>query len=165
VVVQDESIFTWEVKLKKLWAKQGSKLRKKITGSKAKTCVFGAISENGQQLFRQFPKCNSEYFIPYLKELITRFGKMLLYLDRASWHKTSKTVKDFLETHKDKIIVIWFPPGWPELNPVEECWRQGKNDDDLGAKFYSKFAEFKKAITAYYRTKRFKLDVYNYLCL
>lgn len=138
-----------------------------ITGSKEKTCCFGALAENGQQLFRQYPKCNSNYFIKYLKELqrkfIKTFAKIILYLDRAPWHK-SKKAQEFLDKHKDTIQIIWLPKGWPEVNPTEECWRQGKNDDELGAGWHSSPTEFRQAVKSYYRTKRFNLNLYNYLC-
>jgi hypothetical protein len=58
--------------------------------------------------------------------------------------------------------VIYFPKGSPELSAVEECWRQGK-DDLLLSKYYPGFAKLKTAITDYYRTKRFKLDIAKYL--
>ncbi|MGC1930295.1 MAG: hypothetical protein WA667_15075, partial [Candidatus Nitrosopolaris sp.] len=43
-----------------------------------------------------------------------------------------------------------------------KCWRQGK-DDLLVSRYYPKFQNLKKAITEYYRTKRFRLDITNYL--
>ena len=89
---------------------------------------------------------------------------MILYLDRAPWHKTSKIVNQYLKEHQKTIIIKWLPPKWPELNPVESCWRQGKNDDKLGLKYHSAFQDFKSSITAYYRTKKFKRNVFNYLC-
>ena len=41
---------------------------------------------------------------------------------------------------------------------VEECWRQGKQVL-LISEYYRTFADMCKAITAYYRTARFKLDI------
>jgi len=84
-------------------------------------------------------------------------------MDKATWHKKEARVKRFLRKHKDKIIVQWFPSGFPEANPVEECWNQGK-DDVVGSKFFDSFEEFEKAVITYYRTKRFNLDLYKYLC-
>ena len=43
-----------------------------------------------------------------------------------------------------------------------ECWRQGK-DDLLVSKYYPKFPNLKKTIAEYYRTKRFRLNIANYL--
>lgn len=68
-----------------------------------------------------------------------------------------------MKHNKHRLKIIWFPKGFPEANPMEECWNQGKNDL-LGCVFYDSFSDFKSAICNYYRTKRFKLDLYNYLC-
>lgn len=133
------------------------------TGLKDKTCVYGTIAETGKQFFRQYEKCNSEFFIPYLEALLSRFGKLILLLDRAPWHYTAKLTLKFLKEHKGCLKVLWFPTGWPELNPLEETWKQGKHDGELGGKLFDKFTEFQKAITTYYRTKRFNLSLFNYL--
>jgi hypothetical protein len=163
-VVEDESIFTYENRIRKKWAKKGSKPRIIQIGTKQKSCVFGALAENGQQLFRQYPKCNQNYFLQYVKELSRKFHKVILYLDRAPWHKTSKAVQQYFKKHQDRIVAKWLPPKWPELNPVEECWKQGKNANSLGLRHHLTFPEFKKAITTYYKGKRFKLNLFNYLC-
>jgi transposase len=61
------------------------------------------------------------------------------------------------------MIVEYLPKGSPEFSAVEECWRQGK-DDLLVSKYYPSFTNLKAAaITDYYRTKRFNLDIAKYL--
>ncbi|MBI5554054.1 MAG: hypothetical protein HY917_04935 [Candidatus Diapherotrites archaeon] len=65
------------------------------------------------------------------------------------------------DTYPD--CIRWFPVAFPEANPLEECWRQGKNNC-LGSTFHQTFQEFKKTTQKYYRTKRFKLNLYKYLC-
>ncbi len=37
-------------------------------------------------------------------------------------------------------------------------------EDVLGSKFFDTFEESERAVTNYYRTKRFNLDLYKYLC-
>lgn len=164
VVVEDESVFTYENRIKKRWFKKGSRPRIIQIGTKRKRYLFGALAENGRQLFRQSPACNQEYFLKYIKELKRKFPKMILYLDRAPWHKTSKKVNQYLKKHQETIMVKWFPPKWPELNPVEECWKQGKNANKLGLKYHPTFAEFTTSITDYYRTRHFNLNLFKYLC-
>ena len=163
IVVEDESIFTYDVKIRKIWAIKGSKPIVFTTGSKRKTVVFGALSKDGKQLFKQYDKANSDGFLDFIKILHKKFPKMILFLDKASYHKTEARVKCFLRKHRKSIKVRWFPSGFPEANPVEECWNQGK-EDVLGSTFYDSYVEFKREITKYYRTKRFNLDLYNYLC-
>ena len=67
-----------------------------------------------------------------------------------------------MEESKGVIRVEYLPKGSPGLSAVEECWRKGK-DDLLISRYYSKFLNLKKTIAEYYRTKRFRLDIRNYL--
>ena len=163
VVVEDESTFIYDVKIKSVWAIKGSKPRILTTGSHRRIVWFGALAEDGTQLFRKYQNADSDAFLQYLDELVQKYPKMILFLDKASYHKTEKRVRKFFRKHKDQIKVRWFPSGFPESNPVEECWKQGKSDV-LGSKFYDSFQEFEKATQTYYRTKRFKMDLYKYLC-
>jgi transposase len=133
------------------------------TGSHRRTVLFGALADDGTQLFRQKKNGDAENFLEYLDELRRKHPLMVLFLDRATYHKKDKKVLAYLLEHRKTLRVRWFPPGFPESNPVEECWKQGKGDV-LGSTFYESFDEFKKAVGKFYRTKRFKLNLYNYLC-
>jgi transposase len=146
-------------------AKKGSRPRVLVTGSKAKTCVSGAVADDGSQLFRQYAKCNSTTFLDYTNKLLKRYKKFVYFIDKAPWHLKTKKVREFFEQHQDRIIVLEFPTGCPEMNPVEPCWKDGKYDRRMGAKFHTSFKDFKKAVTLYYRTKKFNKNLYNYLCL
>jgi transposase len=136
-----------------------------VTGSKQRTCLFGAIADNGTQLFRQYAKCTSKEFIAFTTELLKRYDRFVYIIDKAPWHLRTKKVREFLGQHKDRILVLEFPTGCPEMNPVESCWKDGKYDKNLGATLHPSFRDFQKAITHYYRTHRFKKELYNYLCL
>jgi transposase len=85
----------------------------------------------------------------------------VLFYDGAPWHK-SKAVKEFLRNNSDSILSVMLPRCSPDLNPVEECWRQGK-DKIVGSVYPPSFDELKKATSEYYRTKRFNLELVNYL--
>jgi transposase len=163
VVVQDESIFVYDVKIRKIWVVKGSKPVVLATGSHRRTVAFGALADDGTQLFRLKANGDKHYFLEYLKELHRKYAFMVLFIDRATYHKKSKLVKAYLRLHRKTIRVRWFPPGFPEANPLEECWRQGKGSE-LCSVFPESFEQFKKSVSEYYRTKRFKLNLYNYLC-
>ena len=107
--------------------------------------------------FRQFDVFNQYTFLKYLKELQSKFRKLPLFIDRAVQHHTSIVIRKHLEENKDVIRVEYLPTGSSDYNAVEECWRQGK--EDLLVKYYPRFSNLKSAITNYYRTKRFKLDI------
>ena len=163
VVVEDESIFIYDVKIRSVWAVKGSKPITLATGSHRKIVVYGTYAEDETQCFRTYPEADSNGFLDYLKVLLRKYPKMILFMDKATWHRKEARVKKFLAKHKHCIKVRWFPSGFPEANPMEECWNQGK-EDVLGSTFYESFERFEKAVKEYYRTKRFKLNVYKYLC-
>lgn len=163
IVVEDESIFVYDVKLRAVWVVKGSKPFVLTTGSHAHTVWFGTLSEDGTQLFRQYKTADSDAFLDYMDHLRRKYPKMILFLDKASYHRKEERVVAYLKKHRKTIRVRWFPTGFPEVNPTEECWRQGK-DFILGSALPESFSELKNQTRKFYRTKRFKLDLYKYLC-
>ena len=105
---------------------------------------------------------NSRNFLAYLKTLKRKFGKMLLFLDRSNAHR-SKEIERWLKSNRETVKVKWFPIARPELNPVEECWNLLK-DKLLANRLHPTFEEMKQAIAQRMRTRRFKLNMINYLC-
>ena len=69
VLAEDESIFTYDVKIRSVWAVKGSKPIILTTGSHRKTCWFGTLAEDGTQLFRQYSEADSNSFLDYMKQL------------------------------------------------------------------------------------------------
>ena len=54
IFVQDESIFVYDSLVRKKWTAKRVRPKVIITGSHQKTCVFGTLSLDGRQLFRQY---------------------------------------------------------------------------------------------------------------
>lgn len=160
ILVQDESIFIHNLYIKRKWISTGKRPVVKVTGSRNKTIVFGIISNDGKQLFRQYARFNSDSFIKYLEEVRKKFKKFVMFVDRATQHR-SKVVQDYLQKNKDSMRIEYLPVGSPEFNAVEECWRQGKCE--ILSNYYSSFTYLKQVISRYYRTTRFNLDIKKYL--
>ena len=83
-------------------------------------------------------------------------------MDKASPHYKSKKVLKYLEENKDTLIPVYLPTASPEFMILEEVWNIAKQDL-LVMKYYSSFADLKEKISGYFRTKRFDLDMMNYL--
>ena len=142
-----------------MWTTEGVRpVVMSTTGSDQKTSVFGTISMDGRQFFRQYHVFNQYAFLKYLKQLERKFGKIILFIDRARQHHRSIMVRRYIKQSKGVMKVIYFPKGSSEFNAVEECWRQGKYDL-LVSKYYPKFEDFRHVIADYYRTRRFKLNI------
>ena len=67
-----------------------------ITGSHRNFCMFGAISLEGKQLFRQFEKFDEDTFYEFLKQIHYKFPKCYLFLDKAPQHYKSHKIKKLL---------------------------------------------------------------------
>jgi transposase len=161
ILVQDESIFVYDyIVRRKKWIFADKRPIITVTGSRKKTIVFGCLSKDGKQLFKQYVEFNSDTFVDYLKQIQKKFGKCIIFVDRATPH-CSKTTRNFLAVNKDTVRLEYFPIGSPEFNAVEECWRQGKYH--IFSIYYSLFDILKNTISCYYRTTRFNLDIVKYL--
>ena len=146
---------------RKLWLPIGIRPIVTSTGSHQRTCVFGTLTMKGRQLFRQYDEFNQHTFLDYLKQVRKGLGKVVMFTDGARPHR-SKKVMEYLEENKGTIRMIHLPKGSPQLNAVEECWRQGKHDL-LVSRCYHRLTDLKSTISRYYRTRRFNLDVVKYL--
>jgi len=83
-------------------------------------------------------------------------------MDKASPHYKSKKVRQYFEQSKDNLIPVYLPTASPEFMIMEEVWNIAKRDL-LVLQYYQSFADLKNRISRYFRTKRFGLDMRNYL--
>ena len=146
--------------IKRKWIVRQKRPIVTVTGSHNKTIIFGVLSNEGKQLFRQYERFDSHSFINYLEVVKKKFKKFVIFVDRATQHR-SKVVQEYLQRNEDSMRIEYFPVGSPEFNAVEECWRQGKYN--ILSNYYSCFSQLKQVISQYYRTRRFNLDIKKYL--
>ena len=105
---------------------------------------------------------NGDTFLDYLKKIHAKFPKCYLFMDKASPHYKSKKVLKYFEDNKDTLIPVYLPTASPEFMVMEEVWNMAKRDLFV-LKYYQSFADLKNKISNYFRTKRFNLDMRNYL--
>lgn len=162
IVSLDESFFFYDCLIRRVWIDGKKRPVVRVTGSHKHSCLFGAISMEGKQIFRQYDKFNGDTFLDFLKTIHAKFARCYIFMDKASPHYRSKKVQDYFEQNKDVIIPIYLPTVSPEFMIMEEVWNIAKRDL-LILKYYPSFTDFKKRISCYFRTKRFNLDMRNYL--
>jgi transposase len=84
-------------------------------------------------------------------------------MDKASPHHKSKKAFKYFEGNKDTLIPIYLPTASPEFMVMEEVRNIAKRDL-LVLHHYPSFGDLKEKISRYFlRTKRFNLDMRNYL--
>ena len=66
------------------------------------------------------PSCNTICMNAFLQELSKQFNDdvVLLCCDGAAWHKSKALVVP------DNIVLFRIPPYTPEMNPIEQIWKE-----------------------------------------
>ncbi len=162
IVSLDESFLFYDSLVRRVWIDAKKRPVVRITGSHKHSCLFGAVSMDQKQLFRQYDKFNTDAFLDFLKTTHSKFPKCYLFMDRASPHYKSRRVTEYVEQNKDNLIPVYLPTASPEFMVMEEIWNIAKHNL-LVLKYYTSFEDFKQKISRYFRTKRFNLDMRNYL--
>jgi hypothetical protein len=158
----DESFFFYDSFVRRIWIDGNNRLIVRITGWHKHSCIFGAISMEGKQIFRQHNRFNGDKFLNFLKKIHTKFPKCYLFMDKASPHYKSKKMLKYFEENKDILIPINLPTASPEFMVMEEIWNIAKRDL-LVLQYYQSFTDLKNKISRYFRTKRFNLNMIKYL--
>ena len=118
---QNEAGFGRINKPKYCWCKKGIRPTVPCHHIREYRYVYGAVEPlTGESCFWVMPQCNTDCMNVYLGELSKQFPDdiILLCCDGAAWHK-SKSLK---VPHNIELISI--PPYTPEMNPIEQIWKE-----------------------------------------
>lgn len=119
----DESTFKLEPYFIRGWFKVGSRPTKKYMLNKSiKIHVFGAISSK-RRFLKLSEKINSKKFLAFIKRIRKNIKKLCIVTDNGRWHLT-KEVFSFVK--EKRIVMIRIPPYSPEVNPIEQYWKNNK---------------------------------------
>ena len=83
IVSLDESFFFYDSLVRRVWITKEKRPVVRIISSHELSCLFGAVSMDSKQLFRQYAKFNTETFLDFLKEIHHKFPKSYLFMDKA----------------------------------------------------------------------------------
>ena len=126
VCVQDEAICMADARLRKgVYTPKVVRGVYTYTGSHSKTIVFGLITLDGEGFFQRYGSFTGKEFVEFLKAACERFGKILMITDGAPQHRL-KLVREELG-RLDDLELEFLPPRYPDLNAIEEVWRQMKH--------------------------------------
>ena len=158
--VQDEAICVADARLRKgVYTPKGVRCVCTYTGSHSKTIVFGLITLDGEGSFQGYGSFTGKEFVEFLKAACERFGKILMMTDGAPQHR-SKFVREEIG-RLDGVELRFLPPGCPDLNAIEEVWRQMKHAIlDVP---YVRFSSMCGDIDKWLGSSLPKLDVERYL--
>ena len=126
------------------WRPTGGCEETKTSFSRRTVRIFGAMSEDELGI-KVVDSTNSQAFREFLGEICRDHPRFFMVLDNASYHK-SKAVREYVESTGDDIELEFLPPYTPQLNQIENVWRDLKRR--LAGRFFRSTDELKEAITA-----------------
>lgn len=118
---QDEAGFGRINKPKYCWCEKGIRPSVPCHHIREHRYAYGAIEPiTGEGRFLVMPSCDSicmNVFLDYLSKEYPE-DMILLCCDGAAWHKSGKL------QIPDNIELFYIPPYTPEMNPIEQIWRE-----------------------------------------
>ena len=125
------------------WFTRNSRPNVELSGLRDWTCVLGAVTEDGDSFFARFPEyVTAEHAKHFILALYKEFEEDLIVVhDGASYFRAS-AVTDLAA--RDGLAFVRLPAYRPDLNPVEECWRQ--LDSALGNRYFESIDDLTKRI-------------------
>jgi transposase len=113
--------------LRAAWALKGTQASVPITGANAKRVLFGAINlQTAHRVVLIRPRAGAADTQAFLREVRRRYrtaGTIWLLADRASAHTAART-QTLAATLG--IQFLWLPKQAPELNAMDQLWRELK---------------------------------------
>ena len=128
----DETTLSLDPVLRACWMKVGEQKRIPLPANQDKQHghIFGAYHWACDRVsWTLADRKNSETFITFLEHLLVEeypTGRMVLVLDRASYHKSAAALAA-LSLFEQRVLVIGLPAYCTELNPIERFWRHLKD--------------------------------------
>jgi transposase len=123
----DETLLRWFPPLRNCWSLRGQQANVPITGRNDKCVLTAALNlQTGHRVLQVAPNQQQGNFQAFLRELRRRYRHRPIYLllDGLSSHTTPQTQALAAQL---KIQLIWLPKQHPELNPVDQLFRELKS--------------------------------------
>ena len=121
LMFQDEAGFGRINKPKYCWCFPGLRPKVPCHHIREYRYVYGAVEPlSGESFFLVMPYCNTTCMNVFLQKLSATYpdDRIILVCDGASWHRAS-TLKI-----PQNIRLIHLPPATPEMNPIEQIWKE-----------------------------------------
>lgn len=121
LMFQDEAGFGRINKPKRCWCRKGQRPSVPCHHIREYRYAYGAVEPmTGESFFLVMPYCNTKCMQIFLNRLHEEFPNDILVVvcDGAAWHKSRK-----LEV-PENMVILHIPPYTPEMNPIEQIWRE-----------------------------------------
>ena len=117
LMYQDEAGFGRISKMSSCWAPQGIRPSIPSHYMREYRYCYGAVdAQTGDSFYLIAGGCNTEWTNEFLRQVSQAYPDdyILLVMDNAIWHKSSTL----------DIELTFIPPYTPEMNPIEQVWKE-----------------------------------------
>lgn len=121
LMFQDEAGFGRINKPKRCWCSKKTRPSVPCHHIREYRYAYGAVEPvTGENFFLVLPRCDTICMNVFMRELSKTYAEdqIVLVCDSAGWHKSKG-----LEI-PDNIRILHIPPYTPEMNPIEQIWKQ-----------------------------------------
>ena len=121
LMFQDEAGFGRINKPKYCWCPKGNRPSVPCHHIREYRYAYGTVEPiSGDSFFLVMPQCNTVCMNIFLEELVKKYpnDKIILCCDGAAWHKAKSLQVP------ENIQLIFIPPYTPEMNPIEQIWKE-----------------------------------------
>jgi putative transposase len=120
LLFEDEASFGRSNRVRSCWCPRGVRPRVPCAHIREYRHAFGAIEPlTGNKIFAVSHKCDTIRMYYFLKKISQTFPDdvIVLVCDGASWHKNQEIIPN-------NMTIVNLPTGAPEMNPMEQIWRE-----------------------------------------
>lgn len=130
ILFGDEASFPQWGTLSYTWARKGKQPTIETSGKRKGYKVFGLIDYfTGRFFYKcQESKFNSESYIQFIKEVLSKTKKHIILIQDGAKYHTSAETKHFFGQRKDRLSVYNLPSYSPDYNPIEKLWKKVKKE-------------------------------------
>lgn len=130
ILFGDEASFPQWGTLSYTWSRKGKQPTIETSGKRKGYKVFGLIDYfTGRFFYKcQESKFNSESYIQFIKEVLSKTGKHIILIQDGAKYHTSAETKQFIDKRQDRISVYNLPSYSPDYNPIEKLWKKVKKE-------------------------------------
>lgn len=162
IICIDEVHFRRDADKRRCWSPVGETPIVHVNGSTQNTNAYGAYTFDGKFHYKFVEKQLAVKTIAFFERLRKIYRKIIFVIDKAGWH-TAKIVQEYLHQHAATLRIEYFPTTSPDLNLVEECWRQTRNNVTANTAF-DDVQVLKQALRQEWNKQNFQHKIINYLC-
>ena len=164
IITFDEAGFFLVPVYKRVWFFKGKRPEGVFFWSNKKVNICGALID-GKKLYHEwYCALNSLTYKAFLSDLIDALPKNKKYVflfDNAPYHKSS-SIMNYISNFNRNIVVEFFPPYCPELNPTETCWKIIRSKV-TNSTYYPTIEAIQDAVDSFLDGHFFMLDLSHYL--